>query len=33
LLKPQEPVPLRVVWSADGPRTDPSMYSRAPDEL
>lgn len=32
-LKPQEPVPLRVVWSADGPRTDPSMFSRAPDEL
>jgi hypothetical protein len=32
-LKPQEPVPLRVVWSADGPRTDPSMFSRAPDDL
>ena len=31
--KPQEPVPLRVVWSSDGPRTDPSMFSRAPDEL
>ena len=33
VLKAQEPVPLRVVWSADGPRTDPSMFSRAPDEL
>jgi len=33
LLKAQEPVPLRVVWSVDGPRTDPSMFSRAPDEL
>ena len=32
VLKPQEPMPLRVIWSADGPRTDPSMFSRAPDE-
>ena len=33
VLKPQEPMPLRVIWSAEGPRTDPSMFSRAPDEL
>jgi len=32
VLKTQEPMPLRVIWSADGPRTDPSMFSRAPDE-
>jgi len=32
VLKAQEPMPLRVIWSADGPRTDPSMVSRAPDE-
>ena len=32
VLKAQEPMPLRVIWSADGPRTDPSMFSRAPDE-
>ena len=32
VLKPQEPMPLRVIWSAEGPRTDPSMFSRAPDE-
>jgi hypothetical protein len=32
VLKPQEPMPLRVIWSADGPRSDPSMFSRAPDE-
>ena len=33
VLKAQEPTPLRVIWSADGPRTDPSMFSRAPDDL
>jgi len=33
MLKPQEPMPLRVIWSAEGPRTDPSMFNRAPDEL
>jgi hypothetical protein len=33
VLKTQEPMPLRVIWSAEGPRTDPSMFSRAPDEL
>jgi hypothetical protein len=32
VLKAQEPMPLRVIWSADGPRSDPSMFSRAPDE-
>lgn len=30
-LKPQDPVPLRVIWSADGPRDDPSMYGHATD--
>jgi hypothetical protein len=33
VLKTQDPMPLRVIWSAEGPRTDPSMFSRAPDEL
>lgn len=28
-LKPQNPVPLRVVWAKDGPIDDPSMYTRA----
>jgi hypothetical protein len=28
-LNPQEPMPLRVIWSATGPKDDPSMYSRA----
>jgi hypothetical protein len=28
-LNPQEPMPLRVIWSAKGPKDDPSMYSRA----
>jgi hypothetical protein len=32
VLKTQEPMPLRVIWSAEGPRTDPTMFSRAPDE-
>jgi len=25
----QKPMPLRAVWSATGPRDDPSMYGRA----
>jgi hypothetical protein len=28
-VKPQEPMPLRVVWSAAGPKDDPSMYTEA----
>jgi hypothetical protein len=28
-LKPQKPVPMRVIWSASGPRDDPSMYRSA----
>jgi hypothetical protein len=28
-LNSQEPMPLRVIWSATGPKDDPSMYSRA----
>ncbi|SDR55048.1 hypothetical protein SAMN05444161_5831 [Rhizobiales bacterium GAS191] len=28
-LKPQQPMPLRAVWSASGPKDDPSMYGRA----
>jgi hypothetical protein len=28
-LNAQEPMPLRVIWSAAGPKDDPSMYSRA----
>jgi hypothetical protein len=28
-LNPQVPMPLRVIWSASGPKDDPSMYSRA----
>jgi hypothetical protein len=27
-LNPQVPMPLRVIWSATGPKDDPSMYSR-----
>jgi hypothetical protein len=27
----QKPMPLRVVWSATGPKDDPSMYGRATD--
>lgn len=27
-LKPQQPMPLRVVWGAEGARDDPSMYGR-----
>ena len=30
-LKPQDPMPLRVIWSADGPKDDPSMYGHASD--
>jgi hypothetical protein len=28
-LNAQVPMPLRVIWSAAGPKDDPSMYSRA----
>jgi hypothetical protein len=28
-LNPQVPMPLRVIWTASGPKDDPSMYSRA----
>lgn len=28
-LKAQEPMPLRAIWSAEGPKDDPSMYGRA----
>lgn len=27
-LKPQRPMPMRVIWSAMGPKEDPSMYGR-----
>ena len=27
-LKPQKPMPMRVIWSATGPKDDPSMYGR-----
>jgi hypothetical protein len=27
-LKPQKPMPMRVIWSANGPKDDPSMYGR-----
>ena len=32
-LKPQTPMPLRAVWSATGPKDDPSMYGQAASEL
>lgn len=32
-VKPQDPVPLRVIWNADGPKDDASMYGRATDQL
>jgi hypothetical protein len=32
-IKPQDPMPLRVIWTADGPKDDPSMYGRATDQL
>jgi hypothetical protein len=28
-VQPQQPMPLRVTWSASGPKDDPSMYGRA----
>jgi hypothetical protein len=32
-LKTQDPMPLRVIWTAEGPKDDPSMYGRASDQL
>jgi hypothetical protein len=32
-LSEQQPVPLRVIWSATGPKDDPSMYGRASGAL
>jgi hypothetical protein len=32
-VKAQDPVPLRVIWNADGPKDDASMYGRATDQL
>jgi hypothetical protein len=32
-LKSQDPMPLRVIWSAEGPKDDPSMYGHASDQL
>ncbi len=32
-VKPQDPVPLRVIWNAEGPKDDASMYGRATDQL
>jgi hypothetical protein len=32
-VKPQDPMPLRVIWTAEGPKDDPSMYARATDQL
>jgi hypothetical protein len=32
-IKPQDPLPLRVIWTAEGPKDDPSMYGRATDQL
>jgi hypothetical protein len=32
-IKPQTPMPLRAVWSAAGPNTDPSMFGNAASEL
>jgi hypothetical protein len=32
-LNPQQPMPLRVIWSANGPKDDPSMYGRAAGAL
>ena len=29
-LKAQRPMPVRVIWSALGPKEDPSMYMRQP---
>ncbi len=32
-IKPQDPLPLRVIFTADGAKDDPSMYGRATDQL
>jgi hypothetical protein len=32
-VKPQEPLPLRVIFTAEGPKDDASMYGRATDQL
>ena len=32
-VKPQDPVPLRVIWNSEGPKDDASMYGRATDQL
>jgi hypothetical protein len=32
-VKGQDPMPLRVIWTAEGPKDDPSMYGRATDQL
>lgn len=31
-VKAQVPLPLRVIWTADGPKEDPSMYGHASDQ-
>ncbi|MDR3407872.1 MAG: hypothetical protein P4L68_05175 [Methylovirgula sp.] len=31
-VRPQIPLPLRVIWTADGPKEDPSMYGHASDQ-
>ena len=31
-VKPQDPMPLRVVWSEAGPKEDPSMFTEASDQ-
>ena len=30
-VKPQAPMPQRVIWTAEGPNDDPSMYDRPAD--
>jgi hypothetical protein len=32
-VKPQDALPLRVIWTTEGPKDDPSMYGRATDQL
>jgi hypothetical protein len=32
-LKAQDPMPLRVIWTAEGPKDDPTMYGRASDQI
>src|ERR1700722_1543887 len=32
-VKAQDPMPLRVIWTAEGAKDDPSMYGRATDQL